>query len=182
MRYAIYFAPPPGSLFHTLGSRWLGRDAFTGEQLEQPAEPGLSAVTGDPRRYGFHATMKPPFALRDPVRPEALLRAVAALASEHEQMPAKRVHFYDRCHLRRQTVKSFTHIDRRARQIHFRSRFEAVHHAKPRTIFSTLCSTGSRTSPSIRTFVPSRSSISINFGPIVLDSRRKEPMGQGFWG
>ena len=47
----------------------------------------------------------------------------------------------------------------------FRSRFEAVHHAKPRTIFSTLCSTGSRTSPSIRTFVPSRSSISINFGP-----------------
>ena len=84
MRYAIYFAPPPGSLFHTLGSRWLGRDAFTGEQLEQPAEPGLSAVTGDPRRYGFHATMKPPFALRDPVRPEALLRAVAALASEEQ--------------------------------------------------------------------------------------------------
>lgn len=84
MRYAIYFAPPPGTVFHALGSRWLGRDAFTGEALEQPAAAGLSAVTGDPRRYGFHATMKPPFGLRDTLQPEALLRAVAALASKEQ--------------------------------------------------------------------------------------------------
>ena len=84
MRYAIYFAPPSGTALHALGSRWLGRDAFTGEALEQPGVAGLSAVTGDPRRYGFHGTMKPPFALRDTVHPEALLRAVAALVAEEQ--------------------------------------------------------------------------------------------------
>jgi putative phosphonate metabolism protein len=85
-RHAIYFAPLPGTVFHTLGSRWLGRDAFTGEVLEQPAAAGLPAITGDPRRYGFHATMKPPFALRDTLRPEALLRGVAALATEEHSI------------------------------------------------------------------------------------------------
>lgn len=84
MRHAIYFAPAPGTALHMLGSHWLGRDAFTGETLEQPAVAGLAAVTGDSRRYGFHATLKPPFALRDMVEPEALLRAVAALATEEK--------------------------------------------------------------------------------------------------
>ena len=84
MRYAIYFAPQPGTDFHIVGSRWLGRDAFAGEAPEQPGVAGLTALTGEPRRYGFHATLKPPFTLRDTVHPEALLRAVAALAAgEH---------------------------------------------------------------------------------------------------
>ncbi|MFO1132229.1 MAG: DUF1045 domain-containing protein [Hyphomicrobiales bacterium] len=81
MRHAIYFAPPPGTIFHDLGSRWIGRDAFTGEACEQPDLAGIGVVTGDPRRYGFHATLKPPFALRETVNAEALLRAVAALAA-----------------------------------------------------------------------------------------------------
>lgn len=81
MRHAIYFAPTPGTLFHDLGSRWIGRDAFTAETCEQPDLAGIGVVTGDPRRYGFHATLKPPFALRDTVNAEALLRAVAALAA-----------------------------------------------------------------------------------------------------
>lgn len=84
MRYAVYFAPPPGSPFHQLGSHWLGRDAFTGESLAQPAVPELPGLTGDPRRYGFHATLKPPFALLDTVSPESLLRAIAALAASEE--------------------------------------------------------------------------------------------------
>jgi hypothetical protein len=86
MRHAIYFAPPPDTLLHVLGSRWLGRDAVTGEVLEQPNVAGLAAVTGEPRRYGFHATMKPPFALRDTAHTEALLRALAALAAEERCM------------------------------------------------------------------------------------------------
>ena len=73
MRHAIYFAPPPGTIFHDLGSRWIGRDAFTGEACEQPDLAGIGVVTGDPRRYGFHATLKPPFALRETVNAEALL-------------------------------------------------------------------------------------------------------------
>lgn len=84
MRYAVYFAPPPNSPFHQVGSRWLGRDAFTGEPLAQPAVPGLPGLTGVPRRYGFHATLKPPFMLLDGVSPESLLRGVAALAASEE--------------------------------------------------------------------------------------------------
>ena len=87
MRYAAYFAPAPGSVFHALGARWLGRDAFTGEALDQPDVEGIAGVTGDPRRYGFHATLKPPFALRDTIAPDALLRAVAALASSLSGFP-----------------------------------------------------------------------------------------------
>lgn len=83
-RHAVYFAPAPATALHELGSRWLGRDAFTGEALAQLALPGLSDVTGDPRRYGFHATLKPPFALRDTVSPEGLLRATAALAASRQ--------------------------------------------------------------------------------------------------
>lgn len=89
MRHAIYFAPTPGTLFHDLGSRWIGRDAFTGEAREQPDVAGIGVVTGDPRRYGFHATLKPPFALRDAVTAEALLRAVAALAAAQESFTVR---------------------------------------------------------------------------------------------
>ena len=81
MRYAIYFAPMPGSLLHQKGSGWLGRDAHTGESLAQPQVEGIAAITAEPRRYGFHATLKAPFALRDGMEPEPLLRACAALAA-----------------------------------------------------------------------------------------------------
>ncbi|MCA3560314.1 MAG: DUF1045 domain-containing protein [Aestuariivirga sp.] len=85
IRHAIYFAPAPGTHLHELGSRWIGRDAFTGETREQPGVTGIGVVTGDPRRYGFHATLKPPFALRGTVTAEALPRAVAALAAGQQR-------------------------------------------------------------------------------------------------
>lgn len=81
MRHAIYYAPSPGTEFHDLGSRWIGRDAFTGAACAQPDVTGIAVVTADPRRYGFHATLKPPFALRETVTAEALLRGLAALAA-----------------------------------------------------------------------------------------------------
>lgn len=81
MRHAIYFAPAPGTMLHAAGSRWLGRDAFTGETLPQPDLAGMAALTAEPRRYGFHATLKPPFALREGVEADALMRAAAALAA-----------------------------------------------------------------------------------------------------
>lgn len=84
MRHAVYYAPLHGSLFHDLGSRWVGRDAFTGAACTHPDVAGIAVVTADPRRYGFHATLKPPFALRETVTDEALLRAVAALAAAQE--------------------------------------------------------------------------------------------------
>ena len=81
MRYAIYYAPMPGTLFHQKGACWLGRDAHTGEAIAQPAVDDIFALTAEPRRYGFHATLKAPFALRDGIAPEPLMRACAALAA-----------------------------------------------------------------------------------------------------
>jgi putative phosphonate metabolism protein len=70
-RYAIYWAPPAGFALAQLGQRWLGRDAATGSALQQPTLPGFSAaevalITAAPRRYGLHATLKPPFHLASP--------------------------------------------------------------------------------------------------------------------
>jgi len=67
-RHAAYYAPAPGSLAWDLGSQWLGRCARSGERLAQPVAADWSAndfaqVTQAPRRYGWHATLKAPFAL-----------------------------------------------------------------------------------------------------------------------
>lgn len=80
MRYAVYYAPEPSSAFHALGSQWLGRDAVTGVPLRSPEIAGISEATAEPRRYGFHATLKPPFTLREDGALGALTSAVAALA------------------------------------------------------------------------------------------------------
>ncbi|WP_241666769.1 DUF1045 domain-containing protein [Muricoccus nepalensis] len=81
-RVALYWAPAVDDPLHRLGSAWLGRDAETGAALAQPAIPGLDlpALTADPRRYGLHATLKPPFHLTGGY---AAMRADAeALAAE----------------------------------------------------------------------------------------------------
>lgn len=67
-RYALYLAPAGDSELHRFTSRWLGRDAVTGETLEQPFVEHVPAdklreITVSPRRYGFHGTIKPPFRL-----------------------------------------------------------------------------------------------------------------------
>jgi putative phosphonate metabolism protein len=89
MRYAAYFAPAPGTPFNALGAAWLGRDAHTGECLAQPAQDGLEGLTAEPSRYGFHATLKPPFVLREGIGSEALLRAVAAIAASEAAIELK---------------------------------------------------------------------------------------------
>lgn len=79
MRYAIYFAAAGDTPLMRLGNHWLGRDPFAGTALPQPDIAGLCpsrfhALTTDPRRYGFHGTLKAPFSLR-PERTEAELVA-----------------------------------------------------------------------------------------------------------
>jgi len=81
-RYAIYYAPAPASALADFGRSWLGYDAETGRNVEQPAAPGIAAprlaeITAEPRRYGFHATLKPPFSL-DAGRDAAELAAALA--------------------------------------------------------------------------------------------------------
>jgi putative phosphonate metabolism protein len=84
-RYAIYWAPPAGSVLAELGERWLGREAAADIVREQPVFPGFSQAeiarfTADPRRYSLHATLKPPFRLAPGRRLADLESQLAAFA------------------------------------------------------------------------------------------------------
>ncbi|TPW26617.1 DUF1045 domain-containing protein [Pararhizobium mangrovi] len=86
MRYAIYFTPPAHHPLTRLASRWLGRSAFTDNVLEPPAVAGLSPddiahYTAAPRRYGFHGTLKAPFALDAGVSEGDMMRALMAFCA-----------------------------------------------------------------------------------------------------
>jgi putative phosphonate metabolism protein len=95
-RYAIYFAPDATSPLARFGAEWLGYDVAAGVTVAQPAVPGiaperLSAMTVEPRRYGFHATLKPPFALAQGSDAASLNAAVAALAGRVPAFAAPRL-------------------------------------------------------------------------------------------
>jgi putative phosphonate metabolism protein len=80
-RYAIYYAPAPKSALWRFGSAVLGYDAASGRDLGFAVPPGRDpagwpALTQEPRRYGFHATLKAPFTLAEG-RSEGALRAFA---------------------------------------------------------------------------------------------------------
>ncbi len=81
-RYAIYLAPG-GALGEWAGC-WLGWDAAAWATRPHPDLPGLprpaAELTATPRRYGFHATIKPPFALAAGARAGDLHWAMQALA------------------------------------------------------------------------------------------------------
>lgn len=83
-RFAVYFAPRPGA-FADRAAEWLGRDALTGARLRQPDLPGLHwpapAITKDPRRYGFHGTIRAPFRLAEGITAAAAAGVVARLAA-----------------------------------------------------------------------------------------------------
>ena len=86
-RYAIYFAPLPDTPWWQAGSAWLGRCAITQMILPQPVIAGVSdtellALTAAPRRYGWHATLKAPFALRNGADVQTLREALQSLAQE----------------------------------------------------------------------------------------------------
>jgi putative phosphonate metabolism protein len=91
-RYAIYFASVRGDTLDRFGTEHLGYDAWTGEEVPfssgvTNAEPDWRELTEDPRKYGFHATLKAPIALAQG-RTEAELRtACAAFAQEPRRIP-----------------------------------------------------------------------------------------------
>ncbi|MGH6913114.1 MAG: DUF1045 domain-containing protein [Geminicoccales bacterium] len=89
MRSAIYFAPAPGSALEAFGCIWLGR-TLDGATLAQPAIDGieparLAAITASPRHYGFHGTLKAPFALAAGIPRDALDEAAAAFEAERQR-------------------------------------------------------------------------------------------------
>ena len=63
-RVAVYYAPlPDDPLFAAGAPGWAATRRAT-RRLPQPDIPDIAEVTADPRRYGFHATLKPPMRLR----------------------------------------------------------------------------------------------------------------------
>lgn len=83
-RYAIYYAPPPGP-FAEAAAAWLGWDAERGVAVPQPGGAGLARsmaeITAEPRKYGFHGTMKAPFRLAPGVTAGDLQSALGAFAA-----------------------------------------------------------------------------------------------------
>jgi Protein of unknown function (DUF1045) len=90
-RFAIYASPgvgsvdPVGVLLRQRAEQWLGRGVSP-----TPVTPGIplgwtraaiDAMTVSARRYGFHATLKPPFRLADGRTPEELDAAVAGFTA-----------------------------------------------------------------------------------------------------
>ena len=70
MRAALYFAPPANHPLSDAAAAWLGRDALSGARRDRGLVSGvdpatIDALTADPRRYGFHATMKAPFRMAE---------------------------------------------------------------------------------------------------------------------
>jgi putative phosphonate metabolism protein len=79
-RYAVYFVPAAQSVLYLFGSALLGYDCYTGTELRFPQalpvpEPAWRELTQEPRRYGFHATLKAPFHLADGADETELLEA-----------------------------------------------------------------------------------------------------------
>ena len=91
-RYAIYYAPPPGSDLDRFGAASLGYDAYSGQSVEFPGDilhavPDWFDLTLEPRTYGFHATLKAPFALADGATVPGLVAACEGFAASARSIP-----------------------------------------------------------------------------------------------
>jgi hypothetical protein len=90
-RHAAYYAPAEGSPLAQLGAQWLGRCAQSRRAIRQPDFPTISpatfyACTAAAARYGWHATMKAPFALKPSLEMDAIPRAFSALAQSKKAL------------------------------------------------------------------------------------------------
>ena len=91
-RFAIYFVPAAGTALYRFGAAVLGYDCYTGESVARlrdvgPTEAEWASLTAEPRTYGFHATLKAPFRLRDEFDHDDLLAAVKTLAASISPIP-----------------------------------------------------------------------------------------------
>jgi putative phosphonate metabolism protein len=94
-RYAIYYAAEADSALSRFGAELLGYDAHTGSELPFPDEALRLAtdwreVTADPRKYGFHGTLKAPMALASDKTEVELSAACAAFAGKARSIPVIR--------------------------------------------------------------------------------------------
>jgi putative phosphonate metabolism protein len=91
-RFAIYFVPAANTALYRFGAAVLGYDCYTGEPAARPRDGGLTeaewaGLTAEPRTYGFHATLKAPFRLRDEFDRGDLLAELKTLAASLAAIP-----------------------------------------------------------------------------------------------
>lgn len=91
-RYAIYYAAGTDGALSRFGAELLGYDAHTGRELPFPDDalrvaPDWREVSADPRKYGFHATLKAPMALAPEKTEAELAAACAAFAAKPRTIP-----------------------------------------------------------------------------------------------
>lgn len=94
-RYAIYFAAGSDSALSRFGAELLGYDAYTGDELPFPQQalhvaPDWREVSADPRKYGFHATLKAPMALAPGKTEAELVAACTTFAGRIRPIPTIR--------------------------------------------------------------------------------------------
>ncbi len=78
-RYAIYFVPGAETELYRFGAAVLGYDCYTGQAcavMDGADVPSWTEFVREPRQYGFHATLKPPFYLAKGADEAALEQAV----------------------------------------------------------------------------------------------------------
>ncbi len=80
-RYALYYVPVPEDDWARFATAWLGWDMTTGTPAPALPDPPPDIVTAAPRRYGVHATIKPPFALAPGTTLADLTSACAGLCA-----------------------------------------------------------------------------------------------------
>jgi hypothetical protein len=89
-RYALYFVPSPQSSLYRFGSSVLGYDCYMSAVVGRPAclaSESWNEMTEEPRRYGFHATLKAPFHLRPSCNEAQLISAVKCFAGLGHAVP-----------------------------------------------------------------------------------------------
>lgn len=82
-RYAVYYAPREGA-FAFRANAWLGREPGNQRDLPQPVLAGIGDprdITAEPRRYGFHGTIRAPFRPAADVTEAMICRTVSNLAA-----------------------------------------------------------------------------------------------------
>jgi putative phosphonate metabolism protein len=94
-RYAIYYLSAPGSDLDRFGAQLLGYDALSGDRLPFPDDvlqlvPDWRDLTRDPRKYGFHATLKAPLPLAQGKSEAELLAACERFAGTPRPIPVIR--------------------------------------------------------------------------------------------
>ena len=91
-RYAIYYASAPESELNRFGAHLLGYGAHSGDDLPFPdgvtqTTPDWRELSQDPRKYGFHATLKAPMALAPGTTEAELVAACGLFADAARPIP-----------------------------------------------------------------------------------------------